>query len=189
MSGAVTDASMIETERLSLRPLTAAQAELVIAGDRAGQSWSAGYPRDDDRDVARMAVAHPTAEELFGPLQIIDRATGLVVGGIGFFGPPDGDGAVEFGYGVVPEVEGRGYATEALRAMLRYAFLTGRVRRAVADTTHENIGSQRVLVKAGLHLVRSDERLRYYEVFAAAWPGVSPQSSGGHARTPATPAG
>jgi RimJ/RimL family protein N-acetyltransferase len=97
----------------------------------------------------------------------VDRTTGLVVRGIGFFGPPDDHGTVEFGYGVVPEVEGRGYATEALQALLQYGFSTGRVRRAVADTTHENVGSQRVMEKAGLRQVRSDERLRYYEITSA----------------------
>ncbi|WP_244870786.1 GNAT family N-acetyltransferase [Catellatospora sp. IY07-71] len=159
---------MIETERLRLRPLTLEQAGQVVAGDRAGQAWSAGYPRDDDRDVARMALAHPAAEPSFGPLQIVTRDAGLVVGGIGFFGPPDADGVVELGYGVAPEAEGRGYATEALRGLLRYAFVTGRVRRAIADTTHGNVGSQRVMEKAGMRRTRSDERLRYYEATAPA---------------------
>jgi RimJ/RimL family protein N-acetyltransferase len=40
-------------------------------------------------------------------------------------GTRDGDGTVEFGFGVVAVVERRGYATEALRAVLRYAFSTG----------------------------------------------------------------
>ncbi|MFD0593874.1 GNAT family N-acetyltransferase [Catellatospora coxensis] len=154
---------MIETERLRLRPLTAEQAGSVVAGERAGQPWSAGYPRGDDQDVARMALAHPAAEPWFGPLQIVARDSELVVGGIGFFGPPDEHGVVEFGYGVVPAVEGRGYATEALRGLLRYAFATGRVRRAIADTAHENVGSQRVMEKAGMRLTHSDDRLRHYE--------------------------
>ncbi|MEU5941850.1 hypothetical protein ABZ807_22300 [Micromonospora sp. NPDC047548] len=38
------------------------------------------------------------------------RVTGLVTGGIGFFGPPDADGKVELGYGVAPKVKGCGYA-------------------------------------------------------------------------------
>ncbi|MEV6105405.1 GNAT family N-acetyltransferase [Streptomyces sp. NPDC051940] len=159
--------AVIETERLALRPLTPGQADAVVAGDRDGQPWAEGYPRGDDQDVARMFLGRPGGEPWFGPLQIVDRATGLVVGGIGFFGPPGDDGTVEFGYGVAKETEGRGYATEAVRALLRFAFDSGRVRRAVADTTHENAGSQRVLEKAGLRHVRSDERLRYYETDTA----------------------
>ncbi|MGW4293294.1 GNAT family N-acetyltransferase [Micromonospora chersina] len=123
---------MIETERLRLSPLSRAQAEHIIAGERTGQPWAVGYPRSDDQDVARMFLTAPPAEDGFGPLQIVDRRTALVIGGIGFFGPPDALGLVELGYGVAPEVEGRGYATEALRALLAWAYRTGRVTRAIA---------------------------------------------------------
>ncbi|MEJ3751023.1 GNAT family N-acetyltransferase [Actinomycetes bacterium KLBMP 9797] len=156
---------MIETERLRLLPLTRQQAEHVVVGNRDGQTWTAGYPRADDQDVARLFLTHdPGGEPLFGPLQIVDRHTGLVIGGIGFFWPPDADGKVEFGYGVAPEVEGRGYATEALRALLAWAFGTGRVRRAVADTMPHNVASQRVMEKAGMRRIATPERLCYYEI-------------------------
>ncbi|HEX5995825.1 MAG TPA: GNAT family N-acetyltransferase [Jiangellales bacterium] len=162
--------AVIETERLQLRPLSRQQAECIVAREPAGQHWTAGYPRGDDQDVARMFLAHePNGHARFGPLQLVDRDTGLVIGGIGYFGPPDADGKVELGYGVAPEVEGRGYATEALRGLLIWAFGTGRVRRAVADTTHDNVGSQRVMEKAGMRRTGSDERLCYYEIIE---PGV-----------------
>ncbi|PZF90603.1 hypothetical protein C1I99_24365 [Micromonospora deserti] len=63
------------------------------------------------------------------------------------------------GYRVAPEVAGRGYATEALRGLLVWAFGTGRVKRPVADTTHDNVGSQRVMERAGMRRTGADERL------------------------------
>lgn len=157
-------APTLPTERLDLRPLTRQQAERILADDRAGQPWSPGYPRADDRDVARMALRHDAADDpWFGALQIVDRDTGLVVGGLGCFGPPGDDRTVEFGYGVAPEVEGRGIATEAVRGLLDHVFATGRVDLVRADTTHDNVGSQRVLEKAGLHRYASDDRLHHYE--------------------------
>lgn len=157
----------VETARLQLTPLTSDEAEHITARDRSGRSWTPGYPRDDDQDVARMFLGAPPpseADTLFGPLQIVLLSSGEVIGGIGFFGPPNADGTVEFGYGVAPEVEGRGYATEAVHALLQHAFSTGRVRRALADTTLANHASQRVLEKAGLELVKSDENLHYFEM-------------------------
>src|SRR5712671_3137266 len=47
---------------------------------------------------------------------IIEKASGEIVGGAGFKGAPDAEGMVEIAYGVVPSLEGRGYATEAARA-------------------------------------------------------------------------
>jgi hypothetical protein len=68
------------TERLLMRPLTREQAERVVAEDRTGQAWSVGYPRTDDRDVARMFLAQDNCHDpRFGPLQIVLRDTGHVV--------------------------------------------------------------------------------------------------------------
>ncbi|WP_035869677.1 GNAT family N-acetyltransferase [Kitasatospora cheerisanensis] len=153
----------IETARLRLRPYTHEEAALVLAaGTDRQEHWSPGFPRTDDQDVARMFLGLPAGEPLFGPLQIVLLSSDLVIGGIGFFGPPDETGTVGLGYGVAPETEGRGYATEALTALLHHGFADGRVRRALADTDHDNLGSQRVLEKAGLRRTSSDERLHYY---------------------------
>ncbi|WP_405008204.1 GNAT family N-acetyltransferase [Kitasatospora purpeofusca] len=152
----------IETDRLRLRPYTPEEAGRVAAGDRPDSGWSPGFPREDDRAVARMFLAAPRTEPLFEPQLIELLGTGAVIGGIGFFGPPDAEGTVGLGYGVAPETEGQGYATEALLALLRRGFAEGGVRRALADTTHDNAASQRVLEKAGLRRTSSDDSLHYY---------------------------
>ncbi|MFJ8040357.1 GNAT family N-acetyltransferase [Kitasatospora sp. NPDC096147] len=155
----------IETARLRLRPFTTAQARLVADGTERSAEWSPGYPREDDRDVARMVLGLPAGDPLYAPLQMVLLSTGQVIGGLGLFGPPDGEtGTVAFGYGVAPEAEGQGYTTEAVRALLDRAFAEEGVRRAVADTTHDNTGSQRVLEKSGLHRTGSDGTLHYYAI-------------------------
>lgn len=154
----------LDTDRLTLLPLTRGEAERVVAGDRAGRRWSPGYPRDDDRDVARMYLGAPPAEPWFGPLQVVRRDTAEVIGGIGFFGPPTAAGTVSMGYGVVPEAEGHGFTTEAVRALILYAEGTGRVQRILADTAHDNLASQRVLEKAGFRSVGSDDEVRRYAI-------------------------
>jgi len=74
-----------------------------------------------------------------------------LVGAGGFFGPPNVEGAVEIGYSVVSAYTGKGYATEMVRALVEYAFQTQRVTRIVAHTTRGNVGSVKVLEKAGFH--------------------------------------
>lgn len=154
----------IETARLRLRPYTPEEAGLVAAGTRRQNHWSPGFPRPDDQDIARLYLATSPGEPMFGPLQIVLLSNDLVIGGIGFFGPPDETGTVEVGYCVAPEVEGRGYATEALLALLHHGFTDGRVRQALADTARDNLASQRVLEKAGLRRKSSDENLHYYAI-------------------------
>lgn len=79
-------------------------------------------------------------------------APSVLVGAGGFFGPPTEDQVVEIGYSIMPSFQGRGLATELVRALVEHGFSTAGVLRVVAHTTPENAGSVRVLEKAGFRL-------------------------------------
>jgi [ribosomal protein S5]-alanine N-acetyltransferase len=51
---------------------------------------------------------------------------------------------------VLPALWGNGYATEVAKALIAVLFKQGNLRRVVATTEHENLASQRVMVKAGM---------------------------------------
>ena len=80
---------------------------------------------------------------------IVERSRGEVIGTAGYKGPPDAEGMVEIAYGVIPSVEGRGYATEAAGALVRFAATDPRVRLVRAHTLPELNASTRVLRKCG----------------------------------------
>jgi RimJ/RimL family protein N-acetyltransferase len=61
-------------------------------------------------------------------------------------GPPDERGSVEIGYTVVADRRGRGYATEAVRALVVRAFERG-ATRVLAYTRPDNLASIAVLTK------------------------------------------
>jgi [ribosomal protein S5]-alanine N-acetyltransferase len=69
--------------------------------------------------------------------------------GLGSFKGPPTQGVVEIAYAVVPEHQGRGYATAAARAMVDEAFQSPEVRQVCAHTLPDGAASQRVLLKAG----------------------------------------
>ena len=56
---------------------------------------------------------------------------------------------VEVAYSIDPEHQRKGYATEAARAAVAYAFGTGQVRTVRAHTLPDGVASQRVLEKCG----------------------------------------
>jgi ribosomal-protein-alanine N-acetyltransferase len=72
-----------------------------------------------------------------------------IIGQCGFKGPPDADGMVEIAYGVSPDEEGKGFATEAAQALLNYALAVDQVRVVRAHTLPGALASQRVLSKCG----------------------------------------
>jgi ribosomal-protein-alanine N-acetyltransferase len=85
---------------------------------------------------------------------VVARMSGGVIGSCGFKGPPDVDGTVEIAYGVAPEHQGQGYATEAAAALADFAFGDERVRLVRAHTRPEANASGRVLTKCGFERVR-----------------------------------
>jgi len=80
---------------------------------------------------------------------VLHRATDGVIGKCGFKGSPGDDGAVEIAYGIDPEHQGKGYATEVAAALVSYAFESGQVRVVWAHTLPEPNASTRVLTKCG----------------------------------------
>lgn len=145
----------IRTPRLRLELITRAAATAMLAGDR-GETWHPDFPRTDDLDGVSMI----REDSCWNTRLVVRALDGLVVGSIGFYGPPeqadDGVAEVEVGYGLVRDAHGRGVATEALRGLLEQTDAAGvRVRASVEP---ENAASIRVLVKCGFTALRgSDE--------------------------------
>ena len=158
---------MLRTERLELAPMDFEEARaLVESGRPMARRRAAGYPMDSTLVAAGMVVtAHAEHRELgpFTTYHVVRRADGTVIGDCGFHGPPDDLGRVVIGYGIAESARGRGYATEAVEALIGFALLQHGVRRVCADTTRHNEYSRRVMEKAGMRLVRSDGELLFYE--------------------------
>ena len=79
-------------------------------------------------------------------------ADGTNVGMGSFKGPPV-NGSVEIAYAVLPEHQGKGYATAGARAMVEYAFRAAEVTTVLAHTLPDGAASQRVLQKSGFRHV------------------------------------
>lgn len=84
---------------------------------------------------------------------MVHHSSSVVVGQCGFKGPPTAEGVVEIAYGVAPEHQGKGYATEAAEALTNYALSHERVRMVRAHTLPETNASTRVLMKCGFQNV------------------------------------
>jgi RimJ/RimL family protein N-acetyltransferase len=85
-----------------------------------------------------------------------------LVGSGGYFGPPDDNGVVEIGYSVLPEWQGRGYATEIVNALVTHASSFDNTKTIIAHTSPENDASKRVLISSGFREVGvSEDNLRF----------------------------
>jgi ribosomal-protein-alanine N-acetyltransferase len=148
------------TDRLALRPFDSARARSVADDGPRDPSWAEGFPRTDDRDAAGMWLRAP--QTVFTSWFVVERAGDRVVGSIGFFGPPDAEGELMVGYGLVESARGRGYATEALRAVAEFGLAQPGVTRIVADPDLDNVASHRVLEKAGFARTHATATSQWY---------------------------
>jgi len=62
----------------------------------------------------------------------------VLMGSGGFKGCPQRNGTIEVGYSVLPQYQGRGYATEAVSGLLSWAFAHAEVSRVIAETLPDN---------------------------------------------------
>ena len=155
----------VRTSRLALHAIDVAEAERIVARSAGpADAWVDDFPFEGDVGAVGGFLHATTADgeqRPFGYYRITRLADGRAIGGIGFKGQPDG-GCVEIGYGLAPSARGHGYAAEAVTALLTVAADHG-LSRVVADTTLDNIASQRTLIRAGFRLVSTDAELHLYQ--------------------------
>jgi RimJ/RimL family protein N-acetyltransferase len=166
----------LRTRRLSVRPLTAADGAdvyAVFASPEVMRYWNSPPPAD-------LAVAGEWAAHLadmhrrlgYAQWRVSERVSGRLVG-IAGLQPLDGGPDVELTYAFVPAAWGRGLATEAGAASLRYAFEEAGLERVVGIARRENGASLTVLRKLGLRALGEAEywgkRWEKYELAAADW--------------------
>ena len=72
----------------------------------------------------------------------------VLIGNGGFKGQPTPDGTVEIGYSLLQEFQSFGYGTEAIKALISWAFKHPEVQRVIAETLPELKPSQRILEKS-----------------------------------------
>jgi len=123
---------------------------------------------EDDKEV-KPHIQH-YLEELemdkdllgWGVWLVFSQKNQQLIGDIGFKGKPD-HGVVEVGYGIYPDAQNKGYATEAVQALFDWAFQTGQVNKIIAECLKTNHASIRVLEKLFMNKVEQDEQYVYWE--------------------------
>ncbi|GAA1745592.1 GNAT family N-acetyltransferase [Luedemannella helvata] len=112
----------------SVPPVPPSAGDVTQACERAGARWLAG-------ETAALTVR--------------DAGSGAYLGEIALFYQEPVTGQAMLGYGMAASARGRGYATRATRLVAAWAFDQAGIERLIAGTAPDNVGSQRVLERAG----------------------------------------
>lgn len=153
---------VLETPRLVLLPTDARLARALVTDRRRAAALCGALLHRDfpDHELGRMLPGYAAGIEAvegdgsapptgWGLWLVIYRRDRLVVGGIGFKGPPSARGEIAVGYGIVRAHRRRGLAAEGTAALVRWAFVDARVSRVTAECHVDNTASFGVLRRVG----------------------------------------
>lgn len=146
------------TEQLTLRRYRPEDAEPLyrrLGADPAMYRYSGWNP------YATLEMAQETVRRFIGSYEDVHAYSWImdtddvIVGTIGAYDYEDDH--IEVGFSIVPGWQGRGLATEALKKVLEYLTENEGIPCVTAWCASENVGSQRVLEKAGMKLVETEK--------------------------------
>jgi RimJ/RimL family protein N-acetyltransferase len=168
------DIPVLTTERLLLRPFTQDDLEELVPIQEEESFWwyplRRGMTADETAAFLSRVIAHYEADG-FGLEAVIDRSSDAMLGWAGLAVPhflPRILPAVEVGWRLVPAVRGRGLATEAGAAAMRYGFTDAGLERIVSIYEPGNIASGRVMAHLGLRHYLTTPGPRGEELYVTA---------------------
>ncbi|WP_296946412.1 GNAT family N-acetyltransferase [uncultured Massilia sp.] len=143
----------LATQRLLLRPMDERDTEAhyaVFSDPAVTRYWSTEPWTSIDQAVqaiARIRSAFADGSEL--RLGIVLRETGELIGNCALHHFVDASRRCEIGYALASAHWGKGYAGEALEALVEYGLRALDLNRIEADIDPDNVASGRVLEKLG----------------------------------------
>jgi RimJ/RimL family protein N-acetyltransferase len=135
---------MIETNRLKIYAASQGIMETFIEAKNM-DILKAAYT-----EMLNGCLEHPDQWDWYA-IWMIELKDGTHIGELCFKGLST-DGIAEIGYGISEEYRNIGYASEAVKAILEWAFSHSEVTAVEAETDTENTASKRVLKKCGFTL-------------------------------------
>jgi RimJ/RimL family protein N-acetyltransferase len=145
---------VIETERLKLRQWCGADVGPNTA--MLGDPVSGRFITADNKPITNALAGWRNAAIMaghwvlhgVGMFVVEEKSTGKFAGRVGPWAPPSWPD-FEIGWGIASEFRGKGYAVEAARASIDWAFATFEIEQVIHCIDRENTASQGVARRLG----------------------------------------
>lgn len=178
MDQTMTDSIVLETERLIVRPFVLDDLATVhrVLNEAFGE-----IPYEERQSWLEWAVRNYAAlahlyQPPYGDRAVVLKVTDTLIGAVGLvpsYGPfdrlpyfrerssvpPTGLFTPEMGlfWALGADYRGQGYATEAARALIEFAFTQLSLKRIIAMTDYDNVRSMAVMTRLGMMVQRNPD--------------------------------
>lgn len=156
------DFTELRTARLVIRRFRAADA-IAFAAYRSDpssaryQSWDDCTPEDAEAFVTEMTAAHPGVPGEWFQFAVGDPASDELLGDVAIRVHADDTTRAELGFTFAPGHQGKGYATEAVRAVIAYAFERLGTETVLAIADARNLASIALLERIGMRRTTTEQ--------------------------------
>ncbi|SOC23383.1 ribosomal-protein-alanine N-acetyltransferase [Ureibacillus xyleni] len=146
----------LETQRLILIPCTEEALQMISTTDE--------YNIGPHIDMYLRELKEDSSLIGWGVWLVINKEDNTIIGDIGFKGKPDSENTIEVGYGMIPSAQNKGYATEAVSEIIKWAFSFENVEKIVAECFNDNLASIRVLEKLQMKRTEPEDNMLRWEL-------------------------
>ena len=162
----------LETNRLLLIPYTIQICRNLLNGDysdldtlnlKKGKSW----PDNDVIETLPKIINNLSKVETptgFESWMIIKKETSEIIGDLGFKGFNYDEENIDIGYGIIKEERRKGYAEEAVTAIIKWAFSTTKVKEITARCLVDNTSSINLLTKFNFIELKTENGMKYWKL-------------------------
>ena len=174
MTYGTVDIPVIETERLRLRAFERRDFDAVAAykADPDVMRFTGGPEARHRAWKSLAAMAGSWSLMGCGYFCVAERRSDLCVGHCALFYPPDWPDR-EVGYTLAKQAQGKGYATEAANAALRFAYEALGWTTAISVIDPDNHASQSVAKRLGA--TKERENVSIWDFTADIWRHLPPE--------------
>ncbi len=168
----------MQTPRLLFRRFTADDLQdlwTIRSEPEVMRYIGSGRPEslEETRAILNKVLAH-WKQHAFGPWALMDKENGSLIGWCGLLYLDDSRD-VEIAYGLAKAYWGKGLASEAAAATIKYGFEQLLLARIVAVAWPDNIASQRVMEKLGMKYIKAAQfynvDVLYHAISRDEYPG------------------
>ena len=131
------------------------------------QDWECPYPISEGRKfIASLQHLAPGTPDTWFQFAVSLASSGALIGDVALHASRVDMRQAELGFTLASAHQGQGYATEAVRVVLQYAFGPLSMHRVFSRTDARNLRAQRLLKRSGFRL---ESELRDSIWFKGAW--------------------
>ncbi len=162
----------LTTKNLILKPFTIPFCENILNNDfsdlekwnyQKGKSW----PDMDVLDTLPRIINNLTkvgSPTGFESWMIIKKDTKEIIGDLGFKGFNEKDENIDIGYGIIKEERRKGFAEEAVREIIKWAFSNEKIKEITANCLTENSSSINLLHKFNFTKISVENEMIYWNL-------------------------